>query len=283
MRHGMILSVSILALCAACQSDNDWNRNRSASVVDYRSLDYYGPETPSGMAGARSINDNYYAAEYPAGRDMRWQNKQNDPVGYERDSVGNARTTEASYYREDRSMRDDRTLSADRTPSADRTLRDDRDARDNRNVRDNTKLPATERTFLEKAAQCNMLEIESSQLALDKGVSGNDRTFAKMMVEDHAKANRELADLCRDKGCSIPSTLDAEDQRKLDDLRGLDGAAFTRAYHELQVKGHDKAIALFEDAARECENPQVRSFASRTLPTLREHRAALDKTSDSGR
>ena len=174
MRIGIIVPIAIMALCAACRSDrgSDWDKNHGSASSDYTSQDYYGPETPSGMHGTRSINDSYYAAENSsASRNARGAS---DPVGYERDSV--TRTTEASYRR------------------------------DASGARSNGKaLIASERGFLENAAQWNMLEVESSQLALDRNIAGADRAFAKMMVEDHGKANRELPDLCREEDCAVQS------------------------------------------------------------------------------
>lgn len=53
-------------------------------------------------------------------------------------------------------------------------------------------------------------------------------------------------------------------------LESASGAAFDRAYLDEMVKHHQMDIQEFERAARS-ENPQVRQFAERTLPTLRQH------------
>jgi putative membrane protein len=138
-------------------------------------------------------------------------------------------------------------------------------------------LTDNDRKFAMEAAQGGMFEVKSSQLALDKGVSGSTREFAQMMVDDHGKANRDLESLVRKKGGTVPTALDAEHQEKLDALADLNGKEFERKYHEEQVKGHDDTIALFERYAKNADDADIRAFANRLLPTLRTHRKHLDE------
>src|SRR5690606_27007885 len=48
-------------------------------------------------------------------------------------------------------------------------------------------LAQEDRTFLENAIQGSYAEIEGSQLALEKTQSGDVKSFAQMMIEDHGK------------------------------------------------------------------------------------------------
>jgi putative membrane protein len=139
-------------------------------------------------------------------------------------------------------------------------------------------LSAHDREFVDAAAQGGMFELDSSRMALDKNASGQNRAFANMMLEDHEKANRELEKLVREKGGMLPIAPDAEHRRLLDELSKTQGQTFDIAYHDAQVAAHDLAIALFEDAARNCEDPDLRAFAEKTLPTLRKHRSHLDES-----
>lgn len=61
---------------------------------------------------------------------------------------------------------------------------------------------------------------------------------------------------------------DDQDFQKLSDASGRE---FDQRYVELMVKEHEKAVELFEQAAEDAEDPQVRSFASTNVGTLREH------------
>lgn len=137
-------------------------------------------------------------------------------------------------------------------------------------------LSADDRNFVGTAAPAGLWEVESSRLALTKNISDQHREFAQRMIDDHGKANRELADLVRKKGGAVPLALDGEHQRMLDELRDLDGAEFERRYHDMQVKAHDGAIELFQNAASTCDDAELREFIAATLPTLKEHRRHLD-------
>ena len=101
--------------------------------------------------------------------------------------------------------------------------------------------------------------------------------FAQMMIDDHGKANAKLCEIVKKKGGSCVTALDADHRRELDALRALNGPEFERRFHAVQVKAHDDAIALFERAGSDCEDGDLKTFASSTLPTLREHRKHLDR------
>lgn len=130
--------------------------------------------------------------------------------------------------------------------------------------------------FVRKAVQAGVFEIESSRLALEKSSSGTVRAFATMTIDDHAKANQDLAEIARRNRGDVPDTLDLDHQKELENLRKLEGPEFDREYLECQVKSHDQAIALFERAAREAHDKELKDFATKTLPVLRKHRSHLE-------
>jgi putative membrane protein len=65
--------------------------------------------------------------------------------------------------------------------------------------------------------------------------------------------------------------MDSKDQATYDRLSALSGAAFDRAYMADMVKDHRTDIAEFEKEANSGSDADVKSFASKTLPTLRHH------------
>ena len=70
--------------------------------------------------------------------------------------------------------------------------------------------------------------------------------------------------------------LDAEHQKKLDELKAKSGKEFDRA---MQLQAHEEAVALFSDYARNGDNPDVKAWAAKTLPHLREHLEMAKKLS----
>lgn len=131
--------------------------------------------------------------------------------------------------------------------------------------------------FVEKATMGGMFEVESSRLALEKSSSDKTKDFAHMMIEDHGKANEKFASLLSRKNMSAPARLDGEMQQKLDALRQFDGGEFDRAYYKAQVAAHQDAVALFQRAARDCRDNDLKDFAKDTLPTLQMHLTHLQQ------
>jgi putative membrane protein len=133
------------------------------------------------------------------------------------------------------------------------------------------RLSAPDSAFAIKAAQGGMAEVQLGQLATQKAVSPDVKGFGQQMVDDHAKANEEFKGIAALKGVTLPSSLDAKDQATYDRLSKLDGAAFDRAYMADMVRDHRADIAEFEREAGHGSDPDIKGFASRTLPTLKHH------------
>ena len=130
--------------------------------------------------------------------------------------------------------------------------------------------------FVEKAAMSGMAEVELGRLALMKSKDENVREFAQRMVNDHSKANAELATLAKSKGLEPPKSLDSEHQAHVKMLRDKKGADFDQAYSEHMNMDHSKAIALFEGESRSSD-ADFAGFAKKTLPTLKEHKMMAKK------
>jgi putative membrane protein len=127
------------------------------------------------------------------------------------------------------------------------------------------------RNFVMDVAQDGMTEVKLGHIAERQGASSKVREFGRMMVADHAKANRQLMRLTSNKGITLPTELDEEHQAMVDRLSRLHGAAFDSAYARMMVADHKKAVAAFQARANSGRNTDLRMWAASTLPTLREH------------
>jgi predicted outer membrane protein len=63
----------------------------------------------------------------------------------------------------------------------------------------------------------------------------------------------------------------AEAMEAMSKLKSLSGTEFDRAYIDLAVKQHDKAVKGVEEATQTLDDPEVKAFAANMLPTLRQH------------
>lgn len=139
-------------------------------------------------------------------------------------------------------------------------------------------VSAVERVFVTDAASSGMAEVEGSRTVSGKTTNSAVKTFAEAMVRDHTAANDELQRIAGAKGITLPSTPEGEAAGTLSGLNGLSGVELDRAYVQtLGLDAHAKAIALFERQAKEGQDAELKAFAERTLPKLREHRTMAEQ------
>jgi putative membrane protein len=144
-------------------------------------------------------------------------------------------------------------------------------------------LPAyaaeTAQTFVDKAAAGGLFEIQSSELALKMSKSGEIKSFAQMMVQDHGKANAALETVAKKEGLKVPVALDKEHAAKIQTLQSA-GSQFDPPYVKAQLEGHQETVELFEEYAANGDNAAIQSFANETLPTLKAHLEKIKAISD---
>jgi len=134
--------------------------------------------------------------------------------------------------------------------------------------------------FTVDAANGGMAEVMLGKLAQDKG-SQKVKDFGAMMVTDHSKANDELMALAKSKNITLPSVVSADEQKHFDDLNKKSGADFDKSYTKLMIGDHKTDIKLFENGEKNLKDPDLKAFASKTLPILKMHLEAITKL-DSG-
>jgi putative membrane protein len=126
-------------------------------------------------------------------------------------------------------------------------------------------------TFVKGASQGGAAEVKLGELAASKGQSPKVKEFGQKMIDDHTKANNDLMSIAQKKNLTVSSKLTAKDQALVNRLSGLSGDAFDKAYIGAMVKEHETDIAEFEREANSGKDDDFKSFASKTLPTLKEH------------
>jgi putative membrane protein len=117
----------------------------------------------------------------------------------------------------------------------------------------------------------NLAEIQSGQLAAKQGHDADVRKFAQQMVDDHTKANKDLMALAMSKKWNVATTVDRDHQAAYDRLAKLEGKSFDLAYLENQANEHRNVVALFDQASREASDADLKAWATRVLPALRDH------------
>lgn len=135
----------------------------------------------------------------------------------------------------------------------------------------------TDSTFVKKAAQGGLAEVELGQLATQKASSEEVKKFGQRMVDDHSKANEQLKQVAAEKNIDVPQQLDAKDKATKARLEKLSGERFDRAYMKDMVRDHQKDVAEFQRASKIAKDPAIKNFAQQTLPTLQDHLKEAEK------
>jgi putative membrane protein len=144
-----------------------------------------------------------------------------------------------------------------------------------------TAIDKDDAKFAVAAANGGMAEVELGKLAQEKAINAKVKDFGAMMVTDHSKANDEMKALAQSKGITLPTAIDADEQKVKDDLSAKSGADFDKAYVNNMVDDHKKDIKEFEDASKNCKDAELKAFAEKTLPVLKKHLEAIQKIHDS--
>lgn len=135
--------------------------------------------------------------------------------------------------------------------------------------------------FTTQAAVGGMAEVELGKMALDKSSNAQVKEFATMMVKDHGMANVELMSIAKQKNITLPSTVDDEHKKKMEDLSKKTGADFDKAYVNAMVDGHKSTLKLMEDESKDGKDADLKAFATKTAPIVQSHLEMINKIKDS--
>jgi putative membrane protein len=157
---------------------------------------------------------------------------------------------------------------------------------------DTAAVAAADEAFIKRAAEGGMKEVQVGQLAQARASDSNVKAFAERMVKDHGASNEELMSLAKTKGVTLPPpvkmTTDATrnpdpsvpgaaepgargTSGASNPLAALTGAEFDRAYMNQMVGDHEKTVQLFEQESTSGQDAEVKAWAAKKLPTVREH------------
>lgn len=138
-------------------------------------------------------------------------------------------------------------------------------------------LGSDDTDFVKKAAKGGLAEVQMGRLAVQKGASPEVKAFGNQMIRDHSKANEQLSSLAASKGVKLPDSKSFSEDVSMAHLKMLSGKSFDEAYIKMMVDDHKEDVADFQKAAQYSQDPDVKQFASKTLPTLQGHLSKIEK------
>src|SRR3989338_2077472 len=134
--------------------------------------------------------------------------------------------------------------------------------------------------FVDEACAKGIAEIETGKMALEKSTSPEIKRFAEQMIKDHTQANQELADLAKRKNLEVATEAELMNKAKAMILELRSGESFDEAYTNNQVEAHEATIELFSEQSEDAEDPDIKAFATSTLPKLEQHLEMAKRLAD---
>jgi putative membrane protein len=139
--------------------------------------------------------------------------------------------------------------------------------------------------FRHKMLSNDAFEIESSKIALSHATKDSIKSFANMMVSDHARTREKLIALGgiskksiqtkmvpgRDGKYSANDLFDSDQAADLNNLVSKSNDDFNKFYIDEQVEHHKDAVSLLESYGNSGDNPKLKTLAQETLPTVQRH------------
>lgn len=135
-----------------------------------------------------------------------------------------------------------------------------------------TTISAQDQQFVTQAAQGGLAEIQLGQLAQKRAASESVKGYARRMVNEHTRVNKELAQLANQKGIAVPKNVNEQQQALINKLSKLSGKRFDQVYmQEAGIRSHTEQVNLFRQQAQQGQDPDLRTFAAKTLPAVQKH------------
>lgn len=131
--------------------------------------------------------------------------------------------------------------------------------------------PSADAAFVKEASAAGLAEVALGQMGASQGSSDQVKTFGQQMVTDHEKANADLKGIADTKGLQVSTSPTSKDEAASKAIGAKSGDAFDQAFGKKMLMDHRKAVALFSKESTSGKDPELKAFATKTLPTLKEH------------
>lgn len=125
--------------------------------------------------------------------------------------------------------------------------------------------------FAKNATAGGIGEVAMGKLAATNASSDAVKQFGQKMVDDHSKANAELAEILKSKNVVVPMEMSSKEVSMQDKLAKNQGADFDKHYINMMVKDHKKDVSEFKDASENAADPEIKAFAAKYLPVIQGH------------
>jgi len=138
-----------------------------------------------------------------------------------------------------------------------------------------SKEMAGEKLFVVETALGNMFEIAFAQQALQKSQDPQVKQVAQTIIQDHGQASQQLMQVAQKLQLELPQGLTSMKQQELQIIGQMDSQMFDKKYIGMNDALHAKDVTEYRHVSQMAQSPDVKQFASQTLPKLQQHHAMV--------
>lgn len=132
-------------------------------------------------------------------------------------------------------------------------------------------LNDVDRQFASSAFGSNIAHVQAARLAAEKTLDDDVRAFAQEVQKDHTVASEELMKMAQTMKFDLPTAPLAVYKEDLQRLTMVTGPQHDRFYMDrFGIVAHEQTLALYEREVREGQDGELKRFAERRIPELRE-------------
>jgi putative membrane protein len=131
--------------------------------------------------------------------------------------------------------------------------------------------------FVHQATAGAVAEVMMGQLAAKRATGDPARNLGRLMVTDHSRKDHELNQILQSLSLRPATKPLPEQLAQVQQLQNAPADHFDATYARIFVEEHQWMIAVFEREIASGQDPALKSFATRTLPLVKEHLAMAEK------
>jgi len=165
-------------------------------------------------------------------------------------------------------------------------------AKDSNSDKDTTKMLASDTTvktgnvlkvskkdadYAVEVANGVMMEVKMGKMVEQKATRQSIKDFGAKMVADHSKDVAMLKSIAAKKNITLPDSVGGKQEKKYEELSKESGEKFDKDYVDFMVGDHKEDVKTAEDGIKDLKDPELHSFAVKSLPVLKEHLSMITK------
>lgn len=140
-------------------------------------------------------------------------------------------------------------------------------------------LSATDSTFVSKASEANLVAVALGKAAATNASSATVKTQAATIVTDYTVFQNRLSALAAAQGTVLPTAPSADDQKAIDSVTALKGAAFDKAFTSTIATNATSTLATLDTEGTTASTADLKAYARDTAATIRTHQDGVSSAS----